>query len=82
MPINGRSWYREQRGIAGNLNVFEAAELAACSGAKRVVPVHWDLFADNLEDPMHFATYVGDRYPEIDVEIPAIGAPIAINGQT
>ena len=27
-PINGTSWLRKTRGIAGNMNVFEAAELA------------------------------------------------------
>ena len=78
LPINGRSWYRERRGIVGNMNVFEAAELAAESGARCVVPVHWDLFADNTEDPEHFRSYVAARHPSVNVEIPAIGDGIPV----
>ena len=78
LPINGRSWYREQRGVAGNMNVFEAAELAAESRARCVVPVHWDLVDDNSEDPSHFESYVRARYPSVNVKIPAIGACIPV----
>lgn len=81
LPINGRSWYREQRGIVGNMNVFEAAELAAESRASCVVPVHWDLFDDNTEDPMHFESYVRARHPSVNVEIPAIGAAIPVGAK-
>ena len=63
------------------MNVFEAAELAAESGASRVVPIHWDLFADNTEDPAHFETYVRARHPSVDVEIPAIGAAIPVGAK-
>lgn len=81
LPINGRSWYREQRGIVGNMNVFEAAELAAESRATCVVPVHWDLFDDNTEDPVHFESYVRARHPSVNVEIPAIGAAIPVGAE-
>ena len=63
LPINGVSWFREQRGFVGNMNVFEAAELAEMSGARLTVPIHWDLFADNSEDPEHFVTYAAKRHP-------------------
>ena len=81
LPINGRSWYREQRGVVGNMNVFEAAELAAESRASCVVPVHWDLFDDNTEDPVHFESYVRARHPSVTVEIPAIGAAIPVGAE-
>jgi L-ascorbate metabolism protein UlaG (beta-lactamase superfamily) len=73
LPINGRSWFRERRGLVGNMNVFEAAELADRAHARRTVPVHWDLFADNTEDPEHFARYAAARHPGVRVEIPAVG---------
>jgi L-ascorbate 6-phosphate lactonase len=79
LPINGRSRRREQRGIVGNMNVFEAAELAAESRARRVVPVHWDLIEDNTEDPATFQAYAGERFPAVSVEIPAIGRGIAVS---
>jgi L-ascorbate 6-phosphate lactonase len=78
LPINGRSWYRERRGIAGNMNVFEAAELAAESGARRVVPMHWDLFEANTEDPTHFRSFVHARFPSVAITIPSIGIGIPI----
>ena len=78
VPINGRSWYREQRGLAGNLNTFEAAELAEEVGAGITIPIHWDLFADNTEDPMHFARYAAARHPDVRVLVPEVGARIEL----
>lgn len=78
VPINGVSWFREQRGLVGNLNVFEAAELAASSGARLALPVHWDLFADNTEDPEHFVRYVAERHPDVNVTVPRRGTPLRL----
>jgi L-ascorbate metabolism protein UlaG (beta-lactamase superfamily) len=78
VPINGASWFRERRGLVGNMNVFEAAELSELSGARITVPIHWDLFADNVEDPQHFVRYANQRHPGVTVVIPAIGDPIAV----
>jgi L-ascorbate metabolism protein UlaG (beta-lactamase superfamily) len=74
LPINGASWFREQRGLVGNMNVHEAAELAELSGARLVVPMHWDLFADNTEDPAHFVRYAAARHPGATVLVPEVGA--------
>jgi L-ascorbate 6-phosphate lactonase len=49
LPVNGRSYFREQRDIAGNLDVRDAVALAAHIGASTLVPIHWDLFEGNLE---------------------------------
>jgi L-ascorbate metabolism protein UlaG (beta-lactamase superfamily) len=69
LPINGRSWYREMRGLAGNMNVFEAAELAELSAARLTIPMHYDLFADNTEDPAHFKSYTELRHPRANVQV-------------
>ena len=29
----------------------------------QVIPGHWDMFADNSEDPMKFADYISVKYP-------------------
>jgi L-ascorbate 6-phosphate lactonase len=79
LPINGASWFREQRGLVGNMNVFEAAELAAASGVPIAMPVHWDLFADNTEDPEHFARYAASRHPGVRVVIPTIGCSLHLD---
>lgn len=51
LPINGRDAERETAGIVGNMDAFEAAELARDIGADAVVPLHWDMFAWNPGDP-------------------------------
>src|SRR5690606_34721963 len=41
LPINGND---PSRGVAGNLNTTEAAELGKAIGARCVVPHHYDMF--------------------------------------
>jgi L-ascorbate metabolism protein UlaG (beta-lactamase superfamily) len=49
LPVNGRTFFREQRDLAGNLGPRDAVELAAHCGAGILVPIHWDLFEGNTE---------------------------------
>jgi L-ascorbate metabolism protein UlaG (beta-lactamase superfamily) len=52
LPINGND---PSRGVAGNLNTTEAAELGKAIGAKLVIPHHYDLFTFNTASPQDFA---------------------------
>lgn len=54
LPINGRDAEREAKGLVGNMNEQEAAQLARDIGADAVVPMHWDMFAGNPGDPAAF----------------------------
>jgi L-ascorbate metabolism protein UlaG (beta-lactamase superfamily) len=47
LPINGRSEERHKQNIIGNMNAAEAVAFAAEQGFGLVVPVHWDLYANN-----------------------------------
>lgn len=47
IPVNERNFYREKRGIVGNMSVREAFQMAADIGVKILVPTHWDMFAPN-----------------------------------
>jgi L-ascorbate 6-phosphate lactonase len=47
LPVNERNFFRERRGIIGNMSVREAFGLAVELGCKRVIPCHWDMFAPN-----------------------------------
>lgn len=78
LPINGRSWYRERRGVAGNMNTFEAAELAAEVGARVTIPIHWDLIAGNTEDPEHFRRHAATHHPTVDVLVPTLGERVVL----
>ena len=52
LPINGND---PARGVAGNLNTEEAAQLGKAIGAKLVIPHHYDLFEFNTANPADFA---------------------------
>jgi L-ascorbate metabolism protein UlaG (beta-lactamase superfamily) len=51
LPINGRDYYREARGLVGNMDAREAVQLAAELGVSILVPMHWDLFSGNTVRP-------------------------------
>lgn len=51
LPINGND---PSRGVAGNLDVKEAALLAKRIGAQCVIPCHYDMFRFNTADPKLF----------------------------
>ena len=47
LPVNERNYYRDKRGIIGNMSIREAFQLAIDIGARTVIPMHWDMFAPN-----------------------------------
>lgn len=58
LPVNERNFFRERRGIIGNMSIREAYELAAELGVKEVIPIHWDMFEVNETLPTEiFAVY-------------------------
>ena len=52
LPVNGNN---PDRGVAGNLNAKEAAQLGKAIEAKMVIPCHYDMFAFNTADAKEFA---------------------------
>jgi L-ascorbate metabolism protein UlaG (beta-lactamase superfamily) len=73
LPINGRSYFREQQALVGNIDEREAADLAAAVGADVVIPMHYDMFAANLGRPGAFVDYVRAQHPELACYLPAHG---------
>jgi L-ascorbate 6-phosphate lactonase len=63
LPINGRDYVRGRKGIVGNMNYREAAELGVAIGARLTVPMHYGLFAHNDENPAYFVDYMYKHYP-------------------
>jgi L-ascorbate 6-phosphate lactonase len=70
LPINGRDWLREARGLVGNLTARESADLAAASGAEVLIPVHFDGVVGNTGSPGELADYASATYPELSVLLP------------
>lgn len=58
LPINGSDWKRKRADIIGNLNAREAADVANEIGADLLIPMHFDLFPHNGENPAHLADYM------------------------
>ncbi len=58
LPINGSDWKRKRANIIGNLNAREAADVAEEIGADLLIPLHYDLFPHNGENPGHLADYI------------------------
>ena len=53
-PINGRSFFRERKGIIGNMSAEEAAELTAELKPALTIPMHYDMMKGNAADPLRF----------------------------
>lgn len=58
LPINGN---RPERGVAGNLDSAEAAELGLQINARWVVPHHYDMFEFNTANPQDFVAEAEKR---------------------
>ena len=68
-PINGRDWFREDKGIIGNLNSRELAELCSKLDINIVSPNHFDMFEYNSEVPTHFINYLNQFAPNQKTQI-------------
>jgi L-ascorbate 6-phosphate lactonase len=73
LPINGRSYFREQQNLIGNLDEREAADLAAAAGIKAVIPAHYEIFATNVGRPGFFVDYILEHHPELTCYVPSHG---------
>ncbi len=62
LPINGTGWQRTFADIIGNIDALEAADLAAYMEANLLIPLHFDLYGINQENPARLAEYMYNRY--------------------
>ena len=67
LPINGRDAEREARGVIGNLDHAEAADLAADAGIPAIVPMHHDTIAGNTGSVAELRSYVAARHPTLRI---------------
>ena len=63
LPINGRDYFRLERGFAGNFTCREAAELAATIGCGLLVPMHFGMHMANTERPGYLVDYLAEHFP-------------------
>jgi len=63
LPINGADYFRTSRGIIGNMSFREAVDFSAAVGADMLIPIHYDMFPNNRENPAYFVDYLFHHYP-------------------
>lgn len=63
IPINGRDFFRTSRGIIGNTDLREVAELTETLDFGLIVPTHYDLISGNTVDPGHFVSHLYNLNP-------------------
>lgn len=69
LPINGRDWIRDGKGIIGNTGFKEAADLCDAIAADLLIPIHFDLYEHNTENPGYLVDYLYKRYPGMKYHI-------------
>ena len=82
LPINGRDFFRERRGLVGNMDARESAELAESIGADLVIPMHYDSYPGNTASAGAFVDHVHRVHPTVSVMVPALGARFVYTAPT
>jgi L-ascorbate metabolism protein UlaG (beta-lactamase superfamily) len=47
VSVNEKNYYKDEKGIIGNMTIREAFQLSEDIGASTFVPMHWDMFVNN-----------------------------------
>ncbi|MNR31902.1 metal-dependent hydrolase [compost metagenome] len=63
LPINGGDYARTSRGIVANMNFREAADFGVEIGTDLIIPIHYDMFSNNRDNPSYFVDYLFHSYP-------------------
>jgi L-ascorbate metabolism protein UlaG (beta-lactamase superfamily) len=67
LPINGRDEEREARGLVGNLDPKEAADLASDAGIPALIPMHYDTIKGNTGSADALRAYAAEGHPGLKV---------------
>jgi L-ascorbate metabolism protein UlaG (beta-lactamase superfamily) len=78
LPINGRDAVRYRTNCIGNMTFQEAVDLAGEAGARLAVPMHYDMFATNSEDPQKFVSYLNAKFPGVNTWVGPIGEKVEV----
>lgn len=78
LPINGRDATRFRAGCLGNMTFQEAVDLGGELQPRLVVPIHYDMFDNNCEDPQRFVDYLTAKYPAIKYWVGACGEKVEV----
>lgn len=75
LPVNECNFFRERQGIVGNMSIREAFGLAVELGARRVVPMHFDMFSPNCVYEEEIRAVYRHLAPPFQLVMPALDMP-------
>ncbi|WP_164743439.1 MBL fold metallo-hydrolase [Microbacterium sulfonylureivorans] len=78
LPINGRDAIREAADIVGNMSAEEAVDVAVRAGVSTVIPMHYDMFANNPGQVGAFVDLMRDAAPQIHVLVPGLSHEVPL----
>jgi L-ascorbate metabolism protein UlaG (beta-lactamase superfamily) len=73
LPINGTDWERTAENCIGNVSYLDAVKLARALPVDTVIPSHYDMMANNSENPARFVDSMYSLCPEKRFHILALG---------
>ena len=79
LPINGRDAVRYRAGCIGNFTYQEAVDIVGPVCPQLAVPIHYDMFASNAEDPGKFVDYLNAKFPGIASWVGAPGQRVEVD---
>lgn len=79
LPVNEKNFFRDQKDIVGNMSVREAFHFAEKIGAKRLVPMHFDMFGPNSTYPEEIELLYGKIQPSFKLEFLLPGKEYVLN---
>ena len=81
VPINGRDAQRFARRCWGNMTYQEAADMAGALRPGLTVPGHYEMFANNSQNPTAFADYMRLKFPDLAFWIGEHGQAVIVDGR-
>ena len=73
LPVNGNGFFRRAEDIVGNMDAYDAANLAMHCGARLLVPMHYDLYPGNFVPGAAVDAIIRAAAPELRFALPAVG---------
>ncbi len=73
LPVNGNGFYRRAEDIVGNMDAYDAANLAAHGGARLLIPMHYDLYPGNFVPEAAVGEIIRAAAPHLRFELPRPG---------
>lgn len=73
LPVNERNYFRDHKGIVGNMSIREAFEMAEEIKARVLIPTHWDLFRPNSVFPEEIEFLYQKLAPNFKLQLCPVG---------